>query len=136
MIKPSRVGTSAAISSEALVVLGAGRPKRGGTHSALQDAGAGSRVLDWLLQAFSGNELEVQFVGGYQLEAVSQRYPDFRYIENPDWEKTGAAASLLRADLLELQSLFVSYSDILYRREAVSALSGSDAPITVAVDSY
>ncbi|KAF0285746.1 hypothetical protein BA899_01930 [Spiribacter sp. SSL99] len=135
MPEAGETGIGAPTSTEALVFLGAGRPQRGDTHSALREAGTGARVMDWLLQAFAGRELEVQFVGGYQLEAIAERYPDFRYIENPKWEETGSAASLLRADMADLRSLFVSYSDILYRSDAVAALGASDAPVTVAVDS-
>ena len=51
-----------------------GLPGSGDMHSALQDTGQGSRVLDWLLQAFGTPPGDIQFVGGYQMEAIAERY--------------------------------------------------------------
>ena len=117
-----------------VVLLGAGRPWHGDTHAALRETGQGGRVLDWLLQAFALEPSAVQFVAGYQGQALRERYPDFRYIDNPRWESTRASGSLFLAGLPADVSLYVSYIDVLYRASAVRALEQVSADVVVAVD--
>ncbi|MGC8120898.1 PEP/pyruvate-binding domain-containing protein [Marinobacter sp. VGCF2001] len=118
-----------------LIILGAGKPFKGEQHSVLRGATGRRRVLDWLLHAMRSVEPDVHFVGGYQLEAVSSRYPELHYSVNPRWETTGAAASLLEAPLEASLTYYVSYADILFRDAAVEALAASSADIAVLVDS-
>lgn len=119
-----------------IVFLGAGRPQRGDTHAALRETGGGASVLDWLLQAFATQQAGVQFIGGYQLREIRQRYPGFRYRENPDWEETRASGSLFLAEFPDSGALCATYSDVLYRASAVAALSQVEADVVVAVDSH
>ncbi|MEA5446509.1 PEP-utilizing enzyme [Gammaproteobacteria bacterium AB-CW1] len=79
---------------------------------------------------------EIHFVGGYQIEEIARRYPDFHYVVNPEWEDTGAAASLLAAPLGDGVDHYVSYTDILFHDTAVRELSESDADIVVALDTH
>lgn len=118
-----------------LVVLGAGRPFRGDRHAALQAAYGGASVLDWTLQAVANIASEVVFVGGYQVEEVSRRYPDIQYTINPEWESTGAATSLLGVPLNPKKEYYVSYADILFRDDTVRRMADAEGSIVVAVDS-
>lgn len=118
-----------------LIILGAGRPFRGEQHSVLCGATGRRRVLDWLLHAMRVVQPSVHFVGGYQLDEIAGRYPDLHYSLNPDWETTGAAASLLEAPLNDQAVHYVSYADVLFRDSAVQSLSASDADVAVLVDS-
>lgn len=118
-----------------LIILGAGRPFRGEQHSVLRGATGRRRVLDWLLHAMRIVQPRVHFVGGYQLDEIAERYPDLHYSLNPDWETTGAAASLLEAPLNGLAVHYVSYADVLFRDSAVQSLSLSNADVAVLVDS-
>lgn len=120
---------------EKLIVLGAGRPFSGQQHAVLRGASSRGRVLDWLLQAVSRLSLDVHFVGGYQLEEISSRYPSLQYTLNPEWETTGAAASLLSAPIDSASTLYVSYSDVLFRESAVLAVAEADSDVVVAIDS-
>ena len=120
----------------AFIILGAGRPHRGEEHVALRSALGQSRVLDWLLQAAGSIQPLVHFVGGYQVEAVRERYPEFTYWMNEDWQRTRAAFSLLQVDLPSFSDCLVSYADILFRKNLVRALSEVDGDIVVAVDSH
>ncbi|WP_421866016.1 PEP/pyruvate-binding domain-containing protein [Motiliproteus sp.] len=117
------------------VVLGAGRPQQGEQHTALRGTSKNSRVLDWVLQAVAFLQPTVTFVGGYQIDEVTRRYPDFHYVINPDWEETGAAVSLLDTPLQPNADYFISYADILYRELLVRQMVASDAAVVVAVDS-
>lgn len=117
-------------------MLGAGRPHQGEEHTALRNALGQSRVLDWLLQSVDFLTPDVHFVGGYQVEAIAQRYPDFQYIVNDEWQCTGAAYSLMHSPLSEENECLVSYVDILFRESMVRSLFEVDADIVVAVDSH
>ncbi|GGY79070.1 PEP/pyruvate-binding domain-containing protein [Marinobacter zhanjiangensis] len=118
-----------------LIILGAGKPYRGEQHSVLRGTNGHRRVLDWLLHAMSDVSPEVHFVGGYQLNEVAEQYPHLHYVVNPNWETTGAAASLLEASLNVRAPNYVSFADILFRRSSVQALSESSADIALLVDS-
>ena len=118
-----------------LIILGAGKPFKGEQHSVLRGATGRRRVLDWLLHAMRPVEPEVHFVGGYQLDAVAERYPHLHYSVNASWETTGAAASLLEAPLNPRAVHYVSYADILFRDSAVEVLADCTADIAVLVDS-
>lgn len=118
------------------IILGAGRPHHGEEHVALRTAGGDSRVLDWLLGAFAFLKPPVHFIGGYQVDDVAKRYPDFQYVLNSEWEKTGAAYSFLKSPFNEFRDCFVSYSDILFRESLIRAMYAIDADVVVAVDSH
>ncbi|UXZ21264.1 phosphoenolpyruvate synthase [Pseudomonas sp. YeP6b] len=118
------------------IILGAGRPHRGEEHVALRNALGQSRVLDWLLRAVSPIQPTVYFVGGYQVETIQDRYPEFTYWVNEEWQTTRSAYSLLHGELPALRDCLVSYSDILIRKNLVSALTAVDADIVIAVDSH
>ncbi len=91
-------------------------------------------MLDWLLHAMRSVGPEVYFVGGYQIDAVAESYPQLHYCVNPNWENTGAAASLLEAPLTDRVVHYVSYADVLFRDSAVRSLASSEADIAVLVD--
>ena len=118
-----------------LVILGAGIPKTGDKPSALRETTDGTIVFEWLLQAFSNQVSDVQFIGGYQFDKITSRYPSIRYFENQDWANTGATGSLFQADLPKTGSLIVTYSDILYRDNIVRDLLDGNSEVIVAVDS-
>lgn len=119
----------------AVIFLGAGKPFRGDEHAALRSASGHTRVIDWLLHATTSKMPDVHFVGGYKIDSVKQRYPDFNYYINADWQVTQSAYSFLQVDLADKNRSLVSYSDILFRRSLVDAMVESQADICVAVDS-
>ena len=118
-----------------LVILGAGRPHSGEQHVALRSAGCESRVLDWLLNAFSLIKPQVHFVSGYQSEDVARKYPNFDYCFNSEWRDSGAAYSLFKSPLNTFNDCFVSYADILFRDGLVKAMYATEADVVVAIDS-
>jgi choline kinase/phosphohistidine swiveling domain-containing protein len=120
----------------AVIFLGAGKPHRGEEHVALRSASGHTKVIDWLLHATAPLASNVHFVGGYQIDLIKQRYPDFQYWTNTDWQTTQSAYSLLQVDFSGLQSTIVSYSDILFRRRLGRDLVESQADVMVAVDSH
>jgi glutamine kinase len=120
----------------AVIFLGAGKPFQGDEHAALRSASGHTRVIDWLLHATTSRTSDVHFVGGYKVDSIKARYPDFNYWINTDWRVTQSAYSFLQVDLTDKTKSLVSYSDILFRRSLVDAMVESQADISVAVDSH
>lgn len=116
-----------------LIILGAGGVRDDGQPSGLQRVTLEGRVLDWQLDAFSALSPEVDFVGGYDVDHVMRHFPKLTYHFNPEWEHTGAAASLAaalatRAEMAEgVRDLYIVYSDILFRRSLIEALAAAPA---------
>jgi choline kinase len=125
------------MSERAFIILGAGRPFQGDEPSALRCAFGNSRVLDWILNSVSLLQPRPQifFVGGYQVEAVTERYPDFHYIMNTEWQTTRAAFSFLLTPFADFQECLVSYADILFRGDLIEEMVSAEADVVVAVDS-
>ena len=67
-----------------VVILGAGRGVRGSVPSAIVDIDDHTRVMDWLLDAFTAlDEYQVCFVGGFKADEVMERYPQVRTVLQP-----------------------------------------------------
>lgn len=126
-----------------LIILGAGPSSSVTRPFGLDDGVEGQRVLAWQLAAFRQNFPNggVTFVGGHQIEQISQAFPDLTYIVNGQWRQTGAVASLALA-LEHLheddapEHLFILYGDVLVRSElfAQSLISHSAAHPLVGID--
>ena len=118
-----------------VVILGAGRSVRGASPSAMVDIAERGRVLDWLLDAFAVlDAAEVAFVAGFRAEDVVDRYPQLRVVINRAWAETGPVESLGLVALDPLRDAFVCYSDIVFRRRAVEALTSAPVGAAIAVD--
>ncbi len=120
-----------------VVILGAGRPFTGESHSALRAVSRRGSVLDWLLAALAPLRAEVHFVGGYGIAEVMERFPRLRYVTNPDWRTTGSMRSLADVGLGSGdQDVYISYADILFRPDLVEALRTTPSDkVAIAVDS-
>lgn len=125
-----------------LIILGAGSPKHAGGHqSGLQQVTLENKnVLEWQLHTFSEFVETVDFVGGYEIDRIIQRFPHLTYHYNESWASTGSVKSLAIA--LQSQDfdgdLLVCYSDILLRKNLVSKLfdhKSKKNELSVVVDS-
>ncbi len=117
------------------VILGAGKPADGEQHTALRGLSEHSRVLDWVLQAVDFLRPSVTFVGGYQVSDICQRYPDFHYVINTEWESSSAVVSFLNTRMSPTCDYYVSYADIVYREKIVVEMNAHQSDVVVAVDS-
>lgn len=116
------------------LVLGAGRPVRGQEPAALSAAAGQGRALDWQIASLGVSCDAVRFVGGYGFEAVVAGYPSVPAIFNPRWAHTGPVGSLLCLQPWPTTAGLVGYADVLYRGEAVAAVSGAVARAGAAAD--
>jgi choline kinase/phosphohistidine swiveling domain-containing protein len=119
-----------------VVILGAGRPNHGESHSALRTVDRRGNVLDWLLGSLDALSADIRFVGGYDFTDVVERFPTLHHVLNPIWQDSGALRSLLEAGLEVSVDTYVSYADILFRPELVAQLAAlPENQIGIAVDS-
>ncbi len=96
---------------------------------------AGKRILDWTLDAFQRNGLgSFVFVGGYLKHLVEAEYPQFTMVENPNWPDTNMLHSLACARDFMAQGFYSTYTDTLYRDDAVASLKESPYDITLVMD--
>jgi choline kinase len=124
---------------ETVVLLGAGRGSRLMPLTANQPKSfteiGGRRILDWTLDAFRANDLDqFVFVAGYLQDVVRTAYPAFGYVENPDWASTNILHSLMCARDHLANGFYSTYTDTLFRDDAVGLLKESDHDITLVMD--
>jgi choline kinase len=119
-----------------LIVLAAGQGTRLGSLAAGRPKAlvplAGRPLLEWTLAAADEVGLEVVVVGGHGIEHLAG-YP-VTLLENADYATTNMVETLVRAEGLFGDGFIVSYGDIAYRADVLSAVLASTAPVSVAVD--
>ena len=122
------------------IIIGAGRgirlmPETESIPKCMMDGVGGQRVLDWILDSLAHAGIDdVVFIGGYHMEKVVRAYPHLRFYNNTEWADNNILESLMYA-APEMDTAFVvSYSDIVYRRNAVQRLMVSDAESALVVD--
>ncbi|AKV01950.1 Putative sugar nucleotidyltransferase [Labilithrix luteola] len=81
-------------------------------------------ILDALKEAGFSRK-DVVFVCGYRNDVLRERYPEFTYAHNEDWENNNILASLMCAREHLTSGFVSSYTDIVYRGSAVAAAVAS-----------
>lgn len=81
-------------------------------------------ILDALKEAGFSRK-DVVFVCGYRNDVLKERYPEFTYVHNEDWENNNILASLMCAREHLTGGFVSSYTDIVYRGSAVAAAVAS-----------
>ena len=122
-----------------VVLIGAGRGQRLMPMTASEPKGfapvAGKRILDWTLQAFRESGLDrFVFVGGYLKEVVSREYPEFIMVSNAHWTSNNILFSLLCARDHLRGGFYGTYTDTVYRADAVGMLRDSPLDIKLVMD--
>jgi choline kinase len=98
----------------------------------LLDVG-GKTILERALEALGENGVEdIVVVSGYKSHLID--YPDVTYCHNPEFRKNNVLRSLFYAEDEMNDDFIFSYSDILYSREIVAKLIGSEADVALIVD--
>lgn len=97
----------------------------------------GRPMLESILEAFEAGGFargDVTFICGYRAEVIQARYPEFSYVRNEDWENNNILLSLLTAREHLRDGFVSSYSDIVYRPEAVVRAVASPHDIALVCD--
>lgn len=82
----------------------------------------GRPMLEWILDALAEagfSRKDVVFVCGYRADVLRARYPELTYVENRDWENNNILESLMCAREHLAGGFVSSYTDIVYRGQAV-----------------
>lgn len=95
----------------------------------------GKSILDWTLDSFRANGIdEICFIGGYQIDKVRDRHPEFTFRHNDDWPNNNILLSLFYAEDLMDEPFICCYSDILFSPAIVASMLTCDDDISLAVD--
>ncbi len=97
----------------------------------------GRPMIESILDALAAGGFardEVVFICGYRAEVIRAAYPGFRYVLNAEWESNNILASLLCAREHLGGGFVSSYSDIVYRPEAIEKVMASPHDITLVCD--
>ena len=70
-----------------IFILGATGPIAGKLPTALHKVNFSSTVLDWQLNSFESiSPRKINYLGGYLLDEIISKYPNFHYIKIKNWE--------------------------------------------------
>jgi choline kinase len=92
------------------------------------------RILDWVLEALASRTSPIVFIGGYRIESVRAAYPAFTFRHNDAWANNNILASLFYAEQDMDDGFVSSYSDIMFRPEAVEKVVDHPGDIVLVVD--
>ena len=121
------------------IIIGAGRgmrlmPTTADTPKCFAEVG-GKSILDWSLEALRSNGVDdICFIGGYLIEEVRKRHPEFTFRHNDNWPNNNILASLFYAEDLMDEPFLCCYSDILFSPRSVASLLASADDATLVVD--
>ena len=123
------------------VIIGAGRGSRLGPETReipkTMVEVMGRPMLEWVLDALAAGgfqKRDVVFICGYAEHVVRERYPEFTFVRNEDWENNNILLSLMHAEDLMNEPFICCYSDILFSSNVVRDLLRKDADISLVVD--
>lgn len=98
----------------------------------------GQRVLDWTLHGLNKSgisNVQISFVGGYQVEKIINRYPELHYVVNPKWEETHVVGSLQYAmESWKGGDILLMYADTIFRPPVFKQMLQRSSPVTIGID--
>lgn len=118
-------------------LLGAGRPAHGIRPSALIPITLNSRAMDWQIDSFGDVAAadNIHYLGGYHVQQVIEHYPQLNFTVIPDWKQQSVLHTFLKAPFTD-SPVVISYSDTVFRKTVITALTSANSDIVVAVDSH
>lgn len=97
----------------------------------------GRPMLDWILDALGEagySRKDIVFICGYAEDVVRERYPEFTFVRNADWENNNILLSLLCARSWLEGGFLSTYADIVYDGAIARKLVESERDITLGCD--
>ncbi len=97
----------------------------------------GRPMLEWVLDALAAAGIgrrDVVFISGYAEDVVRERYPEFTFVRNADWQNNNILLSLLHAREHLGEGFVSTYSDIVYEGAVVEKLVQSPQHIALGCD--
>lgn len=123
---------------DSAVILAAGRGSRMGKETTARPKClvelAGRPLLEWQINALkSAGITGITAITGYRSELLDT-YDEIGTEKNPEWDQSNMVVSLLYAEKFITGPTILSYSDIVYGREAVRAVQEKEGDLVVAYD--
>lgn len=117
------------------IILAAGRGSRMGKETELKPKCftmlGGKRLLEWQLQSLSEAGIDnIIVVRGYKAEMFEG---SFQKADNTNWHTTNMVYSLFCVDSFDGETV-ISYSDIVYKKDHITALLEFDSDIIITAD--
>ena len=97
----------------------------------------GRPMLEWILEALEQGGFQrrdVVFICGYAESVVRERYPEFTFVRNADWENNNILLSLLCAREHLTDGFVSTYADIVYSGEIVEKLVQNPSALVLGND--
>lgn len=123
------------------VIIGAGRGSRLGPETDRIPKTLvpvmGRPMLDWILDALGEagfTRRDVVFISGYAENVVRERYPEFAFVRNENWERNNILHSLLCAREHLIGGFVSTYADIVYEGAVVRQLVANPHDIVLGCD--
>ena len=110
------------------IIIGAGRgnrlmPSTADAPKCLAEI-AGRSILEWIVEAFRDNGIDrICFIGGYRIDRVRKKYPQFTYRHNTEWMNNNILESLFYAEDLMKEPFICCYSDTLFTAQTIARLA-------------
>lgn len=122
------------------IILGAGYPIHGTTPSFLEEFFLNENVIEWCLHSLSAKYDNTYLVAGYQSDSICELKDKVKIIVNNEWKTSGSVFSLSKIpfssiDFEKVDSVIISYGDILFRDVLIEKLQMSKYDISIAYDS-
>jgi len=119
-----------------IFILGATGPIVGKLPTALHKVNFSSTVLDWQLNSFESiSPKKINYLGGYLLDEIISKYPNFHYIKIKNWESNTLLNTLSKASFKKSKSLLL-YADTIFRPSIINEVISKTSDIVIAVDSH
>jgi choline kinase len=99
----------------------------------------GRPMLEWVLEALGAagfSKKDVVFVCGYADHVVRERYPEFTFVKNENWENNNILLSLLTAREYLTDGFLSTYADIVYEGDIVRKLHAAPEDIVLGCDTH
>lgn len=119
-----------------IFILGATGPIAGKLPTALHKVNFTSTVLDWQLNSFESiTPKKINYLGGYLIDEIITKYPNFNYVKIKNWESNSILNTLSKASFKSSKSL-IMYADTIFRPSIINDIRNKTSDIVIAVDSH
>jgi len=121
-----------------VIILGAGERKKENLPAGLIPVDGENTLLEWLIDTYSLQEYSNFFyVSGFKGELFDLKSGVVSFRHNADWDSSGALGSLFTISKKDIDfdgPTFISYSDILYRKNVIHQMSNHSADVVLGID--
>lgn len=119
------------------LILAAGSHKGKNKPCSLWTLHNGKSILEWQVNCFLSitDVKKINIVVGYNYDKVVNSFPNYNFINFPNWAKTKSLGTFLHAADTTDDLLIVMYGDTIFHKETILNLKKIKADLVVAVDS-